>query len=109
MGWKEVYITGRSNFHSEVRKRLESSDIDFMPGYMGGTSDEHDPHDLYWVDHRTDLRSFKRAIGSKTIWKYRLRFFSTLESFIEAQRNKKKPIPEEDPVLMDFPDFLERR
>jgi len=89
MGWITIYITGKADFREEVLKKLESSDVNFMPGYTGASSDM-DTHDLYWLDEKVDLRTFKEAIGSKLIWKYRLNFFSSLEAFIESQRNKKK-------------------
>ncbi|MGC1242957.1 MAG: hypothetical protein WA874_15310 [Chryseosolibacter sp.] len=89
MGWITVYITGKSDFREEVLKRLESSDVNFMPGNTGASSDM-DTHDLYWLDEKADLRTFKEAIGSKLVWKYRLNFFTSLEAFIESQRNKEK-------------------
>lgn len=87
MGWITVYVTGKSDFREEVRRKLEASDVDFMPGYTGGSSDM-DTHELYWLDERADLRTFKEAIGSKLIWKYRLQFYTSLEAFIESQKNK---------------------
>lgn len=87
MGWITIYITGKADFREEVRKKLESSDVNFMPGYTGASS-EMDTHDLYWLDERVDLRNLKLAIGSKLIFKYRLNFFTSLEAFIESQKNK---------------------
>lgn len=89
MGWTTIYITGKSDFREEVLRKLESSNVNFMPGYTGGSSDM-DTHDLYWLDDKVDLRKFKEAIGSKLIWKYRLQFFISLEAFIESQKNKRK-------------------
>ena len=86
MGWITVYVTGKSDFREEVLKKLESSNVNFMPGYTG-PSDEADAHDLYWLDESTDLRKFKEAVGSKLIWKYRLQFFTSLEAFIESKKN----------------------
>lgn len=91
-GWITVYITGKVDFREEVRKRLESSDVNFMPGNIGATSDM-DTHDLYWLDEKVDLRKFKRAIGSRLIWKYRLNFYTSLEAFVESQ-NKKREVVE---------------
>lgn len=89
MGWTTLYITGKSDFREEVLKKLEGSDVNFMPGNIG-TSSNMDTHDLYWIDEKEDLRKFKRAIGSKLIWKYRLTFFTSLEAFVEAQKNLRK-------------------
>jgi hypothetical protein len=89
MGWITIYITGKAEFREEVLKKLESSNVNFMPGYTGAASDM-DTHDLYWLDEKVDLRTFKSAIGSKLIWKHRLNFFTSLEAFIESQKNKRK-------------------
>lgn len=101
MGWITIYITGKPDFREEVQKKLESSNVNFMPGYTGATSDM-DTHDLYWLDENVDLRAFKGAIGSKLIFKYRLNFFTSLEAFIESQKNKNKEgdlTPEENELL----------
>src|SRR5450755_4669605 len=58
MSWTTIYITGKTDFRPEVRKKLEHGDQRFMPGYIENSS-ELDTHDLYWLDGRTDLRSFK--------------------------------------------------
>lgn len=101
MGWITVYITGKVDFRVDVLKKLEGSDVNFMPGYTGASSDM-DTHDLYWLDEKVDLRKFKEAIGSKLIWKYRLNFFTSLEAFIESQNKKKEAesAVEEDPILL---------
>ena len=97
MSWTTIYITGRSDFRREVRKKLQHADQRFMSGYVENTSDL-DTHDLYWLDGRTNLRSFKLAIGEKLIWKYRLRFFTTLEEFLafEDKRNNKEKFTDEE-------------
>lgn len=95
MGWITVYITGKSDFREEVLKKLEGSDVNFMPGNTGASSDM-DTHDLYWLDEKVDLKEFKRAIGSKLIWKYRLNFFTSLEAFIASQKNNRKAQDEQE-------------
>lgn len=102
MGWITVYITGEGDFRAEVLKKLEASDVNFMPGNTGASSDL-DTHDLYWLDEKVDIRKFKEAIGSKLVWKYRLNFFTSLEAFIESQKNKIKHTeltPEENVLLL---------
>jgi len=101
MGWITVYITGKIDFRDEVLKKLENSNVNFMPGYTGASSDM-DTHDLYWLDEKVDLRKFKEAIGSKLIWKYRLNFFTSLEAFIESQNKKKEAqsVAEENSILL---------
>lgn len=101
MGWLTVYITGKSDFREEVLKKLQGSDLNYMPGYTGASVD-FDTHDLYWLDEKVDIRKCKEAIGSKLVWKYRLNFFTSLEAFIESQDRKKKSLeftPEENALL----------
>ena len=86
MSWTTVYIKGLSDFREEVLRKLEHSDIDFLPGYTA-TSSATGTNDMYWVDEKVDIRNFKAAIGAKLIWKYRLRFFTTLEAFLESEKN----------------------
>ena len=87
MSWTTIYITGRSDFREEIRKKLEHSDQRYMPGFIESPGDII-MHDLYWLDGRTDLRTFKEAIGGKLIWKHRLRFYKTLEAFLQSQQEK---------------------
>lgn len=83
MNWTTLYITGRSDFREDVRKKLENSKLDVMPGYLeSSTAKGH--WDLYWINDQYTLRNVKEAIGSKVIWKYRLQFFQDLEEFIET-------------------------
>jgi hypothetical protein len=89
MGWVTIYITGKDDFREDLRKKLEDSDLNLMPGYTGGTDNTETYTDLYWVDEKIKLRELKEAIGSKLIWKYRLNFFTSLEAFIESQNATK--------------------
>lgn len=73
MIWSTVYIKGREGFEREVIHQLEKSGFSFLPGT------EEQGLSLFWVDNLAKLREFKMAIGSKTIFKYRLRFFLSLE------------------------------
>lgn len=97
MGWATIYITGKDDFREDLRKKLDDSDLNVMPGYTGGTDRAETYTDLYWVDEKIKLREFKEAIGSKLIWKYRLNFFTSLEAFIESQnaRDNKEATAEE--------------
>lgn len=108
MNWTTIYIKGKSDFREDVRKRLEHSDVNFMPGYIDSSS-SYTIHDLYWLDEKVDLRSFKQAIGSKTIWKYRLEFFDSLEQFIESQNVTEKSgslTNEELSLIAEIQDFV---
>ena len=80
MNWTTLYIQGKPGFDSELLKILEHSSVDFLSGSAleSGVC-------LYWIDEKANLRDFKMAIGSKTIFQYRLRFYSSFEDMIHAQ------------------------
>ena len=82
MNWTTLYITGKADFRDDVHRKLEASPLDFMPGYIESTG--NGVHDLVWVSEKAALREIKEAIGSKLIWKYRLRFYANLEEFIQS-------------------------
>ena len=84
MGWSTLYIHGKPGFEHEVLDQLESSSIGFMPGSMSGEQNIA----LYWVDERTNVRDFKKAIGSEIVFKYRLRFFTNLENLHAFQEQR---------------------
>ena len=84
MNWIPLYIVGNEGFCEEVRKKISQSDIELMPGYVGGMAEGYD---LYWMDEQVDVRTVKEAIGSKLVWKYRLRFMG-LQDFIESQHEQ---------------------
>jgi hypothetical protein len=90
MSWTTVYITGTTDFREDVRRKLAHSDQRTMPGYIENFPGE-DTHDLYWIDDRSSLRTFKEAIGAKLIWKHRLRFYDSLEAFNAAKEGIKAP------------------
>lgn len=98
MNWATLYITGRADFRTEVRKKLDHAGINVMPGYIDNIPYRRGTHNLYWLDESVDLRTFKEAIGSRLIWKYRLRFYTNLEDFIQAQtvRTNTMAFTEED-------------
>ncbi len=84
MGWSTLYAHGKPGFEQEVLNQLEHSSIGFMPGSMG--SEENIA--LYWVDEHTNIRDFKKAVGSKLVLKYRIRFFDSLESLQQYQESR---------------------
>lgn len=86
MSWITVYISGKSDFRQELKRKLDYSSIPHMPGYIE-TYPGQDPADLYWLDGTVSLRKLKEKIGGKLIWKYRLRFYLTLEEFMASQQN----------------------
>ncbi len=84
MSWITIYISGKTDFREEVRKKLEHSDQRYLQGYIESPRADM-THDLFWMDNRTNLRAFKDTIGAKVIWKHRIRFYTTLEDFMAAQ------------------------
>lgn len=86
MSWMTLYISGRSDFRQEVRRKLEHSSIPHMPGYMESVPGQGYA-DLYWLDGTVPLRKVKEQLGSKLILKHRLRFFSSLEELIGSWKH----------------------
>ena len=99
MGWITVYITGKSDFKEEVLRHLEQSRFKFMPG-----SSEERHLSLFWIDERADFREFKKSIGSKTIFKYRLRFYTSVEEFVESKniKSRNRFTPQEESMIRDM-------
>jgi hypothetical protein len=87
MNWNTIYLTGRADFREEVRRKLDHTHLNYMPGYVDNSISSV-MHDLFWLDESIDLSVFKEAIGSKLIWKYRLRFYTNLEEFVQSQNQK---------------------
>ncbi len=84
MSWNTLYITGKSGFKEEVLESLEDSNLPFMPGSTGYDQEVS----LFWIDDSLPLRDIKKAIGSKIVFKYRLRFFTSLEELqLEEEKN----------------------
>jgi len=96
MNWNTIYITGRDGFREDVRRKLDHSHLNYMPGYIDNSM-SCVMHDLFWLEESINLRTFKEAIGSKLIWKYRLRFFPNLEAFVQSQAEAlDKPLTKEE-------------
>ncbi len=97
MGWKTIYIHGKSGCGPEILRHMKQSDIIHMPGTVEGEENIG----LYWVDEKTSMRDFKKAIGSKTIFKYRLRFFSSLEKLNEYYNGRPNELftPQEEAMI----------
>jgi len=101
MSWKTIYIVGKTDFREEVSRKLQHSSQRYMPGFVDSSNGEN-THDLYWLDGRTDLREFKEAIGGKLIWKHRLRFYPTLEEFLQSQQPKTELTPREKQMIAEM-------
>lgn len=98
-------MAGRTDFREEVRSKLEHSGITYLQGYVESFRKDV-THDLFWLDSVRNLRKFKEAIGSKLIWKHRIRFYTSLEVFLSSQKNtetlqakSQEKVRRGDPVL----------
>ena len=74
---KTIYITGIKKYQISVIKGLEKSNLkkgkDFIQGLNG------EDFALVWIREDLNLKEFKRAIGTKFVWKHRLRFYNTID------------------------------
>jgi len=102
MAWSTLYIAGRKDFQSEVSEKLRDSDISYLPGSSGESS-----LIMIWVDETLPLRDLKIAIGSKTVFKYRLRFFSTPEEH-QANGSQEKLTAREQAMIREMSDWEAR-
>lgn len=93
--WIPVYVSGRPGFADKITEALTHSGLPFMPGYYHDSNAAID-HTLIWTDENTMLKQYKAAIGARTIWKYRLRFFRNLQEFTEFIRPRMKEESEEE-------------
>jgi len=100
MSWTTLYITGKPNFKEEILHNLDKSEISFLPGNTEGETDLV----LLWVDESLPLRDLKKAIGSKTVFKYRLQFFTSLSQH-QAQEKKDPLTPREQAMIREMADW----
>ncbi|HEY5690676.1 MAG TPA: hypothetical protein VIS49_04385 [Cyclobacteriaceae bacterium] len=102
MDWNNIYIVGNPGFKKDVARKLEHSDLKYMPGYLGNVAGATD-YDMYWVDKTISLRSLKEAIGAKYIWKHRIKFYDSLEKFLASQNsdNVSTSITDQDRELIN--------
>ena len=98
MSWNTIYITGKAGFKEEVSEILEGSDFPVMPGSTGNEQDIS----LYWIDDSLPLRDFKKAIGSKVLFKFRLQFFSSLEELKNEQEKINSLTPREEAMIREM-------
>jgi hypothetical protein len=102
MAWSTLYITGKKDFQEEVLQNLRHSDVSYLPGTSGDA-------DLlmFWVDEKAPLRDLKMAIGSKTVFKYRLQFFTDLDQH-RADLKKEKLTPREEAMIREMSNWEAR-
>ena len=104
MNWITIYISGRPGFLKEVEDELKWCDLRYMTGFSS------EPHvALYWLDPRVALRDFKKAIGSKLVWKYRLHFYSSVEDFVESTNEDNAQLTDDEQQLIDKTQAMENK
>jgi len=105
MSWTNIYISGRPGFEAEVTHQLERSGFDFLPGYTAG----EDGLSMYWINEKAKLRDFKKAIGAKTIFDFRLHFFSSAEAFRDSENKKSllRLTPREEAMIREMHEWEE--
>jgi hypothetical protein len=96
MNWNTVYITGKCGFEKEVHRHLAESSVAYMPGSMDGQKNIA----LFWLNDQTSLRDFKKAIGGKTVFKYRLQFFTTQEEANKLDVPKTTPFTAQEEAMV---------
>ena len=84
MTWITVYIKGRSGFQDAVFSKLKDN-------WMNGNVELRHNVMMFWLKDSMPLRKFKLAIGSQTIFKFRLRFFTDLEEFVQSEQEEDIP------------------
>jgi len=104
MSWTTLYITGKPAFREEVLRNLEDSKLSFLPGSTEGEKDLI----LLWVDENLPLRDLKKAIGSKTVFKYRLQFYSSLTQ-LQAEDKKDTLTPREQAMIREMTDWESKK
>ena len=102
MAWSTLYITGKKDFQEEVIENLKNSDVPYLPGSSGESN-----LIMIWVDDKLPLRDLKIAIGSKTLFKYRLQFFTSPEQH-HMEESKEKLTAREEAMIREMSDWEAR-
>lgn len=105
MEWTMVYIEGKPGFINEIVENLDRSKTRYMPG-----TPENKSLCLFWIDEKLSLRDLKKAIGSKTVFKYRLHFFSNIEHYLEYKKtdNEIAFTPREQELVSEYSSKVHR-
>lgn len=81
--WEMIYISGKPGFINNLFKQLQNADIPTLPGNTEGSQIA-----AIWVLKGTDLRKLKIALGSKFVFKHRLRFFQSYSDLTGIEEPK---------------------
>ncbi len=102
MAWSTLYISGKKDFKEEVLENLKHSDVYYLPGSSGENN-----LIMIWVEEELPLRDLKIAIGSKTVFKYRLQFHTSPEHY-QASESRDKLSPREEAMILEMSDWEAR-
>jgi hypothetical protein len=96
MSWITLYVSGRTGIELQLNRFMTKSGSDFL----SGTVNEQGLL-LYWVKQDFQLHKMKVAIGSKLLFRFRMRFFFSADTFTTARsKNKRLPYFTEDQEQM---------
>jgi len=70
--WVPIYLRGRTGFKKAVLAKLKSV-------WLHGNTDGEINLLMFWLRKAGELYEFKKAIGAKLIFKYRVQFITDLE------------------------------
>lgn len=93
MSWTTIYIRGRTGFEEEVIERLEDK-------WMNGSAEIGHGLIMFWMKELSELRGLKKAIGSRTILKYRLHFYTDLDEYIKSTSDRDKGFTESEAAII---------
>jgi hypothetical protein len=83
--WITIYITGIKKYQVSVEKGLLKSKLVEGRDYIHGANGSD--YALLWIRDDLDLREVKLAIGSKYVWKHRMRFFKSYDEMKPKESN----------------------
>jgi hypothetical protein len=78
MQWNTLYIKGKTGFKPVVLVKLKGVIL------HGSSQPNHDVL-MVWTNGNKTLRSLKLLIGARTIFRYRLHFFTDLNGHLETK------------------------
>jgi hypothetical protein len=95
---RTIYIKGIKKYKDSLIKGLVKSELvegkDFIQGLAG------EDYALYWLNETLPLKEFKKAIGSKYVWKHRMRFYNTIDEMKEKNESSNE-LTETEKMLMN--------
>ncbi len=91
---KTIYIKGIKKYKVSLIKGLDKSNLKEGKDYIQGLAG--DDYALYWLNDKITLKEFKLAVGTKFVWKHRMRFYNSLDEMnppvvdVELNEGEKK-------------------